>query len=251
MQASSPVLDHPLSPLHPSSSIAGSSCGFTYATDSAASPQPSTSGPPQSMYLSALLQQRIYLFAGCFVSLTCSLPRSEGTNKMFPAAAAWNMSEQQPAASFASGESFQHSTAGEQNEVAMQAQTPHSQVPLHATHEWIMPSRFLYTLRSQCHLYSTFTDLLCLQVHQASRFAFQPGLALNRSNSAPDLRVVLAGPVNAVPQAVLLQQPHRFGGSSTAFALVPYKAPEVSFCLLKSCGYCQTQGARLITFETL
>ncbi|CAL8462400.1 g1933 [Coccomyxa elongata] len=151
--ASSPVLDHPLSPLHPSSSIAGSSCGFTYATDSAASPQPSTSGPPQT---------------------------------------AWNMSEQQPAASFASGESFQHSSAGEQNEVAMQAQTPHS------------------------------------QVHQASRFAFQPGLALNRSNSAPDLRVLLAGPVNAVPQAVLLQQPQPFGGSSTAFALVPYKAPEGS-----------------------
>ncbi|KAK9906614.1 hypothetical protein WJX75_004980 [Coccomyxa subellipsoidea] len=75
------------------------------------------------------------------------------------------------------------------------------------------------------------SHLFGLQHYQAqpsSRFAFQPSLTLNRSNSAPDLRVLLSGPFNAVPQGVLHPQPPPCGGSSTASALIPYKAPEGS-----------------------
>ena len=135
------------------------------------------------------------------------------------------MSEQKPAGGLVSGESFQHSSAGEQIEVAMQAGTPHSQV----WHQHSCPhvlSSVIEGARSPL-----FVDDIIAAVHvqaqPASRFAFQPGLPLNRSNSAPDLRILLSGPLNAVPQAVLHQQPPPFGGSSTAFALVPYKAPEV------------------------
>jgi hypothetical protein len=62
------------------------------------------------------------------------------------------------------------------------------------------------------------------------RFQFQPGPPLQRSNSAPDLRVLLAGPLNPIPQAAMQGgSAFPFGGlsSSTAGALVPYKAPEV------------------------
>ena len=47
-----------------------------------------------------------------------------------------------------------------------------------------------------------------------------------RSNSAPDLRVLLSGPVNTIPPAVVARGPME--SSTMAGALVPFKAPEVS-----------------------
>ena len=47
-----------------------------------------------------------------------------------------------------------------------------------------------------------------------------------RSNSAPDLRVLLSGPVNAIPPAIVARGPME--SRSMTGALVPFKAPEVS-----------------------
>lgn len=59
-----------------------------------------------------------------------------------------------------------------------------------------------------------------------AHLAFQPP-GLTRSNSEPSLRLMLASPLNAMPQQLFQQPRPPFGSSSTAGALVPYKAPEV------------------------
>ena len=65
------------------------------------------------------------------------------------------------------------------------------------------------------------------------RFAYQPNIGLQRSNSAPDLRILLSGPLNPIPQIALQGGMNPLvGSSSTAGALVPYKAPEVCCNLL-------------------
>ena len=45
------------------------------------------------------------------------------------------------------------------------------------------------------------------------------------------MRLMLALPFNTMPQQIFQQPFPTFGGSSTAGALVPYKAPEVSTLL--------------------
>lgn len=66
-----------------------------------------------------------------------------------------------------------------------------------------------------------------LQAQEAlAHLAFHPP-GLTRSNSEPNLRLMLASPLNAMPQQLFQQPLPAFGGSSTAGALVPYKAPEV------------------------
>lgn len=69
------------------------------------------------------------------------------------------------------------------------------------------------------------------------RFAYQPSAGLQRSNSAPDLRILLSAPLNPIPQVALQGGMNPFvGSSSTAGALVPYKAPEVR-CKGCNCAY--------------
>ena len=56
---------------------------------------------------------------------------------------------------------------------------------------------------------------------------------LQRSNSAPDLRVLLATPLQpllSIPQPVIA--PPQYASASTAGALVPYKAPEARYSFL-------------------
>lgn len=67
-----------------------------------------------------------------------------------------------------------------------------------------------------------------MQAQEAPReFSFQPP-GLQRSNSEPNMRLMLVSPLNAMPQAIFQQPFPTFGSSTTAGALVPYKAPEVS-----------------------
>lgn len=95
-----------------------------------------------------------------------------------------------PAGSFVSSDSHQQSSAGDQHEVAMQAETPHSQAQ-----------------------------------GGPSDFSFQPP-GLQRSNSEPNMRLMLASPLATMPQQMFPQPFPAFGSSSTAGALVPYKAQE-------------------------
>ncbi len=75
-----------------------------------------------------------------------------------------------------------------------------------------------------------------LQAQEAlAHLAFHPP-GLTRSNSEPSLRLMLASPLNAMPQQLFQQPLPTFGGSSTAGALVPYKAPEVRYLLWQSIG---------------
>jgi hypothetical protein len=59
-----------------------------------------------------------------------------------------------------------------------------------------------------------------------SDFSFQPP-GLQRSNSEPNMRLMLASPLATMPQQMFPQPFPAFGSSSTAGALVPYKAQEV------------------------
>ena len=58
-------------------------------------------------------------------------------------------------------------------------------------------------------------------------FSLQPP-GLQRSNSEPNMRLMLASPLNSMPQLVFQPAFPAFGSSTTAGALIPYKAPEVS-----------------------
>ncbi|CAK0751636.1 hypothetical protein CVIRNUC_002083 [Coccomyxa viridis] len=101
-------------------------------------------------------------------------------------------SEYAPAGSFVSSDSHPQSSVSDQHEVAMHAETPHSQAQ-----------------------------------EGRGAFSFQPQ-GLQRSNSEPNMRLMLASPLSSMPQLVFQPALPAFGSSTTAGALVPYKAPEGS-----------------------
>lgn len=131
----------------------------------------------------------------------------------------------------------------------MQASTPHSQV-------YSLADRFIFqpllqctrclcaaldhttTIQRACRIPAIFT-LQCA-TPQGGWQQQQAG-GLQRSNSAPDLRLLLAPPLQpllSIPPAFVQQ----YASASTAGALVPYKAPEVS---LLPC-FCAASASQLL-----